>query len=79
MVVDLGVPGLQGHGVLQGRDRVGIVAELVVGPAQGIDIGAFVRLGVHRPLDQLHALLDLLPAVHPGVAEVVQDLRLIGP
>ena len=49
-----------------------------MGPAEAIDDVAVVGLHLHGLLDQPHALFHVAALVDPGIAEVIENQRLIG-
>ncbi len=53
-------------------------AEAEVSPAQRVDVSAVVRLERDRALDELERLVQLLAAVRPHVAEVVERPAVLG-
>ncbi len=78
MVVDGGILGLQIDGALEVLHRLFVVADAVVGPAEGIDDVAVVGTLLDGALDHLHALVEVHALVDPGIAEIVQHVRLVG-
>src|SRR5437764_1043694 len=63
---------------LQLAERVGILALLVVGPAEAVDEVAVLGLERDRLGDQLDRLVEVLPALGVHVADVVVGLRVLG-
>src|SRR3990172_8579820 len=68
----------EGDGALQLRERVGVAALLVVGPAQAVDEVAVLGVEVERALDELHGLGQVLAALGVHVADVVVGLGVLG-
>ena len=78
MVVDLRADGSQRNRPLQPLHRGLVVAEAVVGPAQGVGDLAGIRLRQIGLLQHAHSLLQPLAVDHPGIAQVVEHIRLVG-
>ena len=78
MVVQDRIRRPQFDGALEVLHRLGVVAETEVRPAEAVDDVAIVGFELNRLLDELQALLEAHVPVDPGVAEVVQDQRLVG-
>ena len=78
MIVDHRIVGLQLDGPLQLLDRGREVAELEIGPTQAIDIVAVVGLQLHRLADVVHAGLQIVALIDPGVAEIVEHEGFVG-
>ncbi len=50
----------------------------VIGPAERVDDVAVVRPLLHGALDHVHALVQVHALVDPGIAEIIEHVRLIG-
>src|SRR6476660_3451917 len=72
VIVDGWILGLEFDGALELLDRLLHVAEPIIGPAEGVDDVTVVGALLDRALDHAHALVD------PGIAEIVEHMRLIG-
>jgi hypothetical protein len=78
MVVDLGIVGAERRRLFELGDGIGIAAEAIIGPAEAVDDVTVVGRGLHRLLDHAQRALQVHAFVDPGIAEVVEDLRLVG-
>ena len=78
MIVDGRVVGLQFDGALEVLHRFVIIAEPVIGPAERVDDVAVVGPLLDGALDHVHALVEMDALVDPGIAEIVEHLRLVG-
>src|SRR4029077_1181198 len=75
MVDDLGVRRRQLGAPFRLLDRVVILTELEMRPAEAVDDVALVRACSDGPADQIHPLLHLLAAIDPAIAQEVLQLR----
>ena len=55
-----------------------IVAGAVIGPAERVDDVAVVRPLLDGAADHLHAFVEIDALIDPGIAEIVQHMRLVG-
>ena len=78
MLEDGGVLGHQPRRFLEMVARLAQAAEAEVDPTQRVDVGAVVGLERDRALDELERLLQLLAAIGPHVAEVVERSAVLG-
>src|SRR6202521_3423497 len=78
MIVDRRVFRHELDRLLEILDRAGIVAQSVMRPPQAIDDIAVFGAQLDRLLDHLEAALQILAAVDPGVAQIIQDQWLVG-
>src|SRR5262249_35358797 len=53
------------------------VAEPIIGPAEGIDDVTGVGALLDRALDHAHAVVEIDALVDPGIAEIVEHVRLV--
>ena len=79
MVIDHGIGGLAVDRALQNADSLLVEALLIARPAQRVlDVG-IARVDLGRPGDQFGTLIDASTAIHPYIAQIVQDVGIIGP
>ena len=76
MVVDRRVLRDQLDRLFELFDRRLVIAHPVMRPAQAVDDIAVIRAQLDRLLDHLHAAIEVLAAVDPRIAEIVQHHRL---
>src|SRR5437899_9346999 len=72
MVVDRRVLGHQLDRLFEILNRARIIAEPVVGPTETIDDIAVLRPQFDRLLDHLETAVEILAAIDPGIAEIIQ-------
>ena len=78
MVVEHRIFRPQRHRAFQLACRFFITAKPVMRPAKRIDDVAIIGAQLDRALDELHPLFQLHVHVDPGIAQIVQNLRLVG-
>ena len=78
MIVDGRILGLELDGALEVLHRLLVIADPVIGPAERVDDVAVVGALLDRALDHAHALVEVDALVDPGIAEIVQHVRLVG-
>src|SRR5712671_5275164 len=78
MVVDGRIDRLELDGALELLDGLVVVADPVPGPAERIDDIAVIGPLLDRALDHAHALVEIEALIDPGIAEIVQHVRLVG-
>src|SRR5262245_6718417 len=77
MVVEHRILRAQLNGPLEMLDRLLVVAQSIVRPAEAVDDIAVVALLAYRFLDQRHPLFEIATLIDPGVAEIVEGQRLV--
>ena len=68
MVVDGGVFGYQLGGLFEMLGRRGVLPQPVARPAEAVEDVAILRAQLDRFLDHLEAAIEVLAAIHPGIA-----------
>ena len=77
MIIQNRIRRLQVDRLFKRLSRFLVLSQLVVSPAEAIDDIAVVRLQLHGSAEHLERLFQIEPFVDPGIAEIVQDQRLI--
>src|SRR5438270_12000823 len=78
MIVDGRVLRLELYRPLELLDRFVHIAKPVVGPAERIDDIAVIRALLDRPLYHAHAVIEMGSLIDPGIAEIIEHVRLLG-
>ena len=73
-----GSDGFQVDRAFEFRDRLVVAAELEMRPAETVDDIAVVRPQLGGAAQHAERLVEMFAAIDPGIAEIVQDERLIG-
>ena len=74
----VGVFGLELDGAFEILDRLVVIADAEIGPAQRVDDVAVVRPLLDGAADHVHALVEMDALIDPGIAEIVEHQRLVG-
>ena len=78
MGIDGGIARHQQYGILESLGRIGITPKPLISPADAVDdvtVEGAQRAGFFQHRERLREIAAL---VDPAIAEIVQDLRLIG-
>src|SRR4029077_17596836 len=78
MVVDGRIDRLELDGALELLYPLVVVADPIPGPAERIDDIAVIGPLLDRALDHAHAFVEIQALIDPGIAEIVQHMRLVG-
>ena len=78
MIVDGRIFRLELDGALELLDRFLVIAGAEIGPAERVDDVAVIRPLLDGASDHVHALVEVHALVDPGIAEIIEHLRLLG-
>ena len=78
MMFDARILGTQFDGAFQMADSLLEIAQLVLGPAQAVDDVSVVGTQLGRLLDHFLGPLQVAPLLDPGIAQIIEHIRLVG-